>query len=226
MVDDSTSPTHKNGDPMHSTAKIGRAAVVTALVAGVSVVAHPVVARAGGAGQDATQQGGPQQGTTAKPGAQTPAVVAGQIITATATVQKVDKDKGTVTLKDSQGNSFEMKAGPHVDLDRLRPGAPVTATYYEEVAVAIRKAAQGAPKMTQTTVMRGGVAEQQATMTSRIESVDSKSNTVVIRTPDGGKHTLKVEDPALQKQLASIKPGEAFDITYQQGVALSVEPRK
>jgi hypothetical protein len=221
---------------MRSFAKIGRTAAIAALVSGVSLVAHPV-ARAGGSGAHPGQQGTmSHQGQQANPsqqpggaqqGAQTPAVVAGRIITAAATVQKIDKTKGTVTLKDAKGNTFDVKAGPNVDLEALHAGDRVTATYSEEIAVAINKASPpGAPAMTQTTVVRGGVAEQQATVTAHVVSVDPKSNTVVIRAPDGSTHSLKVNDPALQAQLAQIKPGEAFDVSYTQAVALSVQPRK
>jgi hypothetical protein len=158
--------------------------------------------------------------------AQTPAVIAGQIITVAATVQKIDEEKVTVTLKDAQGNTFDVKAGPNVDLNRLKVGDGVDATYYQELAVAISKASQGTPTMTETTVVRGGVAEQQATVTARAVSVDPKSNTLVIRAPNGSTHKLQVSDPALQAQLAKIKPGEAFDVSYTQAVALAVEPRK
>jgi hypothetical protein len=219
-----------------SFARIGKAAAITALAAGVSLVAHPV-ARAGGSGAHPGQQGTPSQqgqqpspsqqpGGAAQQGAQTPAVVAGQIITAAMTVEKIDKAKGTVTLKDAQGKKFDAKAGPNVDLNNLHTGDRVTATYSQEIAVSINKASRGAPTMTQTTVVRGGVAEQQATVTARIVSVDPKSNSVVIRAPDGSTHTLKVSDPALQPRLAQIKPGDAFDVSYTQAVALTVEPRK
>lgn len=90
----------------------------------------------------------------------------------------------------------------------------------------ITKATQGAPRMTQTTVERGGVTARQATVTARIESVDPSKNLVTIKTPSGETHELKVEDPDLQGRLKQIKAGENFDVTYTQAVAISVEPRK
>jgi hypothetical protein len=39
-------------------------------------------------------------------------------------------------------------------------------------------------------------------------------------------HTLKVEDPGLQARLKQMKPGENFDVTYTQAVALTIEPRR
>ena len=65
----------------------------------------------------------------------------------------------------------------------------------------------------------------QSTVTSRIIAVDAAKNTVTIRAPKGAEHTLKVEDPALQSRLKEIKPGQNFDVTYTQAVAVSLEPR-
>jgi type 1 fimbria pilin len=131
-----------------------------------------------------------------------------------------------VTLKGPQGRTFELKAGPDVNLDQLHVGDPVNASYYEEIAVAINKHVQGPPKVATTTVQRGGVTAQQATLTARIVSVDTEKNTVGVRMPDGKTHTLKVDDPNLQAQLSKIKPGDNMDITYTQAVAVTIEPRK
>jgi hypothetical protein len=79
--------------------------------------------------------------------------------------------------------------------------------------------------MTATTVQRAGVTANQATVTARILSVDPARNSMVIRGPFGGESTLTVEDPALQARLQQIKPGEDFDVTYMQAVALTIEPR-
>jgi lipopolysaccharide export system protein LptC len=82
--------------------------------------------------------------------------------------------------------------------------------------------------MTSTTTQRGGVTAQQATLTAKIQSVDLKKNTVLIRGPQGKTHTLKVDDPDLQAKLRQIKPGDTVDITYTQAVAVAVavEPSK
>jgi hypothetical protein len=147
----------------------------------------------------------------------------GSITTATATVQKIDKATRQVTLLGPAGRVFDAKAGPNVNLDRLHVDDPVSATYFEAVAVAIRRASAGAPKMTATTVQRAGVTASQATV--RILSVDPARNSMVIRGPLGSESTLTVEDPALQARLQGIKPGEDFDVTYTQAVALTIEPR-
>jgi hypothetical protein len=154
-----------------------------------------------------------------------PGAVTASLINASAKVQKIDKATRQVTLEGPEGRTFDVKAGLEVDLDRLHVGDTVTATYYDEVAAAIEKASTGAVRMTTTTVQRGGVTASQATMTARIVSVDPANNSVVIRSPLGGEHTLKVQDPGLQARLKEIKPGESFDVTYTQAVAVSIEPQ-
>jgi hypothetical protein len=141
-----------------------------------------------------------------------------------ATIEKVDKAAGTVTLKGPQGNTFEAKAGPAVDLDRLKAGDRVRTSFFEEVAVAIKRHPEGPPKVAMTNVLRGGVTAQQATITARIDSVDPDKKTVTFRGPEGTVHTLKVEDPSLAAQLSHIHPGDNMDVTYTQAVAISVEP--
>jgi hypothetical protein len=200
-------------------------------------VALPVVAQAddtpsqqGTEKKNQPRQGSPsQQGTQAPAEQETskgPAASSARLVTASATIQKIDKENGLVTLKGQQGRMFEVKPGPDVDLSKLKVNDRVNATYYEEVAVAIQKGAAGGQKMTQTTTSGGGAAERQATVTARIVSVQPKSNTVTIRTPNGSTHALKVKDPALQAQLPNIKPGENLEVTYTQALAVSLEPRK
>jgi hypothetical protein len=208
---------------MKSYTSIGRTAAVVALVVGATACAHENAPQQSAALPPAPQQAGaPAQQPRA---VQQPGAMVGSITTTSATVQKIDKANRQVTLMGPEGRIFDAKAGPDVNLDRLHVGDPVKATYFEAVAVAIQSAAAGAPKMTATTVQRAGVTASQATVTARILSVDPARNSIVIRGPLGGESTLTVEDPALQARLRQIKPGEDFDVTYMQAVALTIEPR-
>jgi hypothetical protein len=102
----------------------------------------------------------------------------------------------------------------------------VNVAFFDEMAVAFRKHTEGAPtpKVATTTVLRGGVAAQQATLTAKIDSVNVDKKTITFRGTEGKTHTIKVEDPSLQAQLAKIRPGDNMDVTYTQAVAVSVEP--
>jgi hypothetical protein len=149
-----------------------------------------------------------------------------RIITAAAEVSGIDKENRIVTLKTEQGQTFDVKAGPNVSLDRVRKGDPVNAQYYEEVAVELQPSAKGTPpSMTQRTVERGGVSAVQTTITAQVLSVDTVNDVVVVRAPRG-THTLYVQDPAIQAQLSKIKARDNVTVTYTQAVALALEPRK
>jgi hypothetical protein len=73
---------------------------------------------------------------------------------------------------------------------------------------------------------RGGVTAQQTTITAKVLAVDTDSNSVALRGPQGATHIIQVQDPDLQAQLGKIKAGDSVDVTYTQAVAVSVEPTK
>jgi Cu/Ag efflux protein CusF len=174
-----------------------------AIIVGASTVARPVPA-----------QQSPQD--TATP--------ASEVVTASRMVQKIDKASRMVTLKDSQGNTLDVKAGPDVNLGKLKVGDSVHTVYYQELAVGI--SVGKAPHVTTTTTERGGVTARQTTVTARILSVDTSKNTVTVRDPQGRMHTMKVQDPDLQARLGRVKAGDNVQVTYTQAVAVSVEPVK
>jgi len=189
---------------MHQSAKIGRA--VAALAIAIGVAAIPGVSRAD---------------------APAPETASAEVVTATANVQKIDKDSRMVTLKGPQGNVVDIKAGPNVNLDKLKVGDKVNAAYYQEVAVSLHKSGSDKPpKTTQTVTERGGITAQQTTVTAKVLAVDTAANSVALRGPQGATHIIQVQDPDLQAQLGKIKAGDNVDVTYTQAVAVSVEPTK
>jgi len=209
---------------MKSCTRTGKTVAVAALV----VLGGAAWSNGAAAQQDPTQH----PSTTEHPSTrrEAPAREAGEkaaaLVTTSAKIEKIDKDKGTITLKGHGGKTLDVKAGPGINMDKLRVGDTVDAAYFDEVAVGIEKSSPGAPKVTTKAVERAGVAAMQSTVTSRIVSVDAAKDTVTIKGPQGAEHTLKVTDPDLQSRLKDIKPGENLQITYTQAVALSIEPAK
>lgn len=187
---------------MHKTAKVGTALTAVAIVLGVAVSSGVSRAQA------------------------SPDTASAEVVTATASIQKIDKTGRVITLKGDQGHVIDVKVGSSVNIDKLKVGDKVNAAYYEEVAVALHKPGEQAPKMTQTVTEHGGVTAQQTTITAKVLAVDTAGNTVALRTPGGALHMLKVEDPDLQAQLGKIKAGDSVDVTYTQAIAVAVEPTK
>ena len=188
---------------MHQSTKVGRAAAAFAIALGVAAI-----------------PGASKADTPA------PDTASAEVVTATAIVQKIDKDARMVTLKGPQGHMVDIKVGPNVDLAKLKVGDTVNAAYYQEIAVALNKSGAHPTKMTQTVTERGGVTAQQTTVTAKVLAVDTAANTVAIRNPAGVTHVIQVQDPDLQAQLGKIKAGDSVDVTYTQAVAVSVEPAK
>jgi Cu/Ag efflux protein CusF len=60
--------------------------------------------------------------------------------------------------------------------------------------------------------------------TVEVEKVDTSANTITVKGPMGESDTIKVTDPAMQSQLANIKPGDKIQASYAQAIAVKVTP--
>src|SRR5262245_42377754 len=76
-------------------------------------------------------------------------------VTQTATIEAIDKASRSVTLKTSGGISVDIKAPDEMQgFDTLKVGDQVSATYYEAMAVRVRKPGDPAPPAEPTTVVQ------------------------------------------------------------------------
>jgi len=71
-------------------------------------------------------------------------------IAATVKVAKVDEKSRLVTLQTEKGKTFQLKAGPHIDLSKITVGQTYSGVYTETVAVSVQKpgAAKAVPAPT------------------------------------------------------------------------------
>jgi Cu/Ag efflux protein CusF len=144
------------------------------------------------------------------------------------TVDAVDKEKGSVTLKGPKGRTVTLAVKDKSKLDAIAVGDPVVATYIEAVAFQVRKAGSGTPgvsvKEERATSKPGetpaGAVGRQITVTATIDAIDKKAQTVTIKGPEGNAETIKVKNP---KNLESVKVGDLVDITYTQALALALD---
>jgi hypothetical protein len=160
-------------------------------------------------------------------GAQQPAYQS-KPVTATATIEAIDKANRVVTLKGAGGNSVDVKAPDSMEgFNSLRVGDEVTATYYDAVVVYVRKPGEAAPASTgeaSTTVRRkqltpGSETRRERTFTVAIEAVDPKVPSVRVKGPQGRVLTMPVSDPKLVQNL---KPGDTVDLTYYESLLVKV----
>lgn len=149
--------------------------------------------------------------------------------TITATVQAVDLKKRTVTLKGPEGNVVTIKVDDSVkNLPQVKVGDQVVAQYYEAIAVEVMRPGEApggaSAKEAVATAKPGekpaGVVVNTVTVTTTIENINKKNQTVTLKGPQGNTEVVKVRNP---QNLEKVKVGDEVVITYTQALAISVE---
>jgi len=151
-------------------------------------------------------------------------------VTGTATVQRIDHKTRHVTLKNSDGTTFTMVAGPEVrNLAQVKKGDVVRVTYHESLAYQVRRAGTAQPGVAASTdVSRAPLGEKPSgtvtdttTVRATIAAIDKGASTVTLRGPKGNLTTIKARDPS---KLDAVNVGDLVDITYTEALAVAVEP--
>jgi hypothetical protein len=164
-----------------------------------------------------------------------PSVNKTRVTSMNATVEDIDHAKRTLTLRGADGKTMSVEAGEDVkNFDQIQKGDKVHASYYESLAMTLRKPGEKAPPMgtseqAERNSMGGrpaGTMGRKTTSTVDVVSVDQKGHSIVVRDQEGNQHNLKVNDPANQEKLGKIKAGDHIDVTYTEALAISVEPMK
>jgi len=160
-----------------------------------------------------------------KPGS----VVEQSVVTIAARVVKVNQKNRVVTLRDADGKVFDINVGEQVkNLPQVKKGDDVVATYYESIAITVRKPGEATPGVeTADTVGRakpgekpGGLAASQTTVTATVVGISKKKGTVTLKGPRGKVVTVTPRDP---KRLDEVKVGDLVEAVYTEALAISVE---
>jgi hypothetical protein len=145
----------------------------------------------------------------------------------TATVTKINHKTREVTLKAADGREASFVADTAVqNLDQVKKGDVVTATYTEALAYEVRKG--GKPAVQTTTAAAAapigakpaGVIGQNTTVTVSIVAIDLQAPSVTFKGPDGYTKTLKVKSA---DKLQGVKVGDMVDIGYTEAIAIRVD---
>jgi hypothetical protein len=119
--------------------------------------------------------------------AEKPGPIVIELVVSTATVDAVDHEQRTVTLKLPDGTAQTNKAEPEVkNVDQGRVSDLANATFVESIAVFIRTS--DAPKR----AMLGGGVAKALLLTGKVETIDHTHRTVTLKGPEGNMKTLKV----------------------------------
>ena len=162
----------------------------------------------------------------AKPAAQ-PKVQEAATVTLRGTVEAIDKEKQTVTLKGPKRTLVVQVQDPK-KLDAIKVGDPVVGKYYEALAFEVKKAGTATPGITaqqgvassKPSETPAGAVGQRVTVTVTITEIDKKAGTVTVKGPEGRTETIKARDP---KNLDAVKVGDLVEITYTQALAIALD---
>jgi hypothetical protein len=136
-----------------------------------------------------------------------------------------------VTLKGPRGNVFAVPVSERVrNLAQVKPGDMLEVSYYEAVAVDAKKST-GAPSMTEATVTGraapgerpAGSSLRKVHLVTNVLGVNPENQSVLVRGPLGHVAEVKIRDA---KVFSDLKAGGQIDLTYVEGLALEVQPKK
>ncbi len=154
--------------------------------------------------------------------------VSSEIKTETGTIEAVEAQTRTVTIKKSDGTYATIVAGPDISrFAEVKVGQKVNVRYYENVIVRVKR--PGEPdtdtKATATTgseqAMPGGTKARQRTITATITAIDPNVPSITFTGPNGWKYSSKVQDT---EALSKVKVGDKVDFVWTEAMMVSLEP--
>ncbi|HEY6644381.1 hypothetical protein [Povalibacter sp.] len=147
-------------------------------------------------------------------------------VEARATVTDIDPSTRTVTLKTEGGETVDVAAGPEVkNFDQIRAGDVVKATYTEAIAFQVvpKGETPGGASQTAQRIPGGAEVGEQVTTSFKVAAVDQDTNTLWVTLPNGNTRKIHVQDPAAQKRLETLSPGNVVAVTYSKSMAIQLE---
>ena len=157
-----------------------------------------------------------------------PGAIVANVITLEATVEAIDYQKRTVTLKGPDGTTKTLTVGKEVkNFDQIKKGDKVKVDFLEEVALFMRKPTEP-PDAAETAVV--GVAPKgkkpgmfnvnTVEITANVEAIDYKKQTITLKGPEGNLVTFKVDKSA--KRFKEVKKGDQVVLRYTEAFAINV----
>jgi len=156
--------------------------------------------------------------------------IQGDSLTVSATVVAIDVQTRTVTTKNDKG-VYETLHAPD-DMKRfseLKVGDKITAKYYENVVIRMKKPNEPAVDVDSAAVTPGtgakpaGTAASQRTITVAVTALDPKTQAVTVTGPNGYVYSRHVID---KKSYDLLKVGDRLDMTWTDALLVSVDPAK
>jgi hypothetical protein len=150
--------------------------------------------------------------------------------TVTVTVEAIEQSTRTMTVKDDKGIYETIQAPPEMKrFSELKVGDRITARYYENVVVRLKKPGEAAVDVDSAALTRGegqrpaGTAAAQRTITVAVTAMDPKTSSVTVKGPNGYTYSRRVAD---KKTFSQLKVGDQLDMTWTEAVLISVDSPK
>jgi hypothetical protein len=155
--------------------------------------------------------------------------VAARRIHSTMVVTGIDRTTRTVSLQDADGEMRTVGVPPDMkSFDTLKVGDHVDVDYYESIGLSLMPPGTKSSMSESTSGGRvaPGVASAGREITANVEvvGVDQVMNKVTFKGPKGNVRTVTVYDPAMQKRVANLQPGQMVQITYREAMAAAIRP--
>ncbi len=148
----------------------------------------------------------------------------GETHTVTATIEAIDQSARTIIVKDPDG-VYETVDVPRAftRFPEFKVGDTITARYYENVVVRVKKPGDAAVDLDTSALTRGGgtpagTIAAQRTVTVTVMAMDPKAKSITVSGPNGYKYSRRVADDKVFKQ---IKVGDRLDMTWTNALLIS-----
>ena len=151
----------------------------------------------------------------------------------TAEIVAVDPATRVITLRDKDGEQYDLVAGPEVaNFGQIEAGDQVVARWVQRVEVETTDLAPGdmVPDATAETYSAnpgtkpGKAGTLTTNMVVEVISYDGNTGIATFRGPDGEVHTAEI-DPAMRDFAAARNSGDRVKITRTEMIAVTVEEK-
>lgn len=151
-----------------------------------------------------------------------------EVIHTTATVEKLDIEKRTATLRLENGEAKNVKVDKRVrNLDQVKVGDHLKLAYTEEIAIVVSNNGEQTQTSSSSQVSvapkgakPGAVRVDTSSLTGEVVAVDAKNHKVTLREADGKKRTIKVGEKV--QNLDRLKVGESVSILFTEALAVEI----
>ena len=154
----------------------------------------------------------------------------GESVSASARIEAIEKTSRTLTIKNDDGTYETLQVPEEIKrFSELKVGDKITARYYDNVVVRLKKPGEQAVDLEDAALTRGtgqkpsGTASSQRALTVSVVAIDQKVPSITVKGPNDWTYSRKVKD---RKALAQVKVGDRLDITWTEAVLISVDPAK